>query len=145
MGRPPVSHEPASISTEFIADPVLISEIEKRSKACGPIRDGVLFRQGELPTALYLVKSGEVALAMESGDRMVMFVRAGAGSLVGLPAIVGNKPYSMTAAPCAGADIREISGSDFNDLIGKNPLLAMKVLQVLAAEIHLARRSCLIS
>ena len=140
---PPVAKEPTSISQEFLADPELAREIEKRSKSCSSIRDGVLFRQGDLPIALYFVKSGEVALAMESGDRMVMCVRAGAGSLVGLPAIVGNKPYSMTSAPCAGAEILEISSSEFNALIGNNQILALKVLQVLAAEVHLARRCCL--
>jgi CRP-like cAMP-binding protein len=141
--RPPLPQEPRTVSTEFIADPELAREIEKRSKPCAPIRDGVLFRQGQLPTALYLVKSGEVALAMESENRLVMCVRAGPGSLIGLPAIVGNKSYSMTAAPCARADIRQISSADFNDLISNRPLLAMKVLQVLAAEVHLARRCCL--
>lgn len=140
---PPIRNQPTSVSTEFVADPDLALEIEKRSKPCAQIHDGVLFRQGQLPTALYLIKSGEVALAMESENRMVMCVRAGSGSLVGLPAVVGDKPYSMTAAPCDGADIREISSSDFKDLISGNPNLAMKVLQILAAEVHLARRHCL--
>lgn len=141
--EPSAGKEPDPISQEFLADPELAHEIEKRSKPCSAIGDGVLFRQGDLPIALYLVKSGEVALAMESGGRMVMCVRAGAGSLVGLPAVVGNKPYSMTAAPCAGAEIREISNLEFNDLIRSTPMLAMKVLQVLAAEVHLARRCSL--
>jgi hypothetical protein len=49
----------------------------------------------------------------------------------------------MTSAPCAGAEILEISSSEFNALIGNNQILALKVLQVLAAEVHLARRCCL--
>ena len=141
--QPPAGKESDLISQEFLADLELAHEIEKRSKPCSSFRDGVLFRQGDSPLALYLVKSGEVALAMESGGRMVMYVRAGAGSLVGLPAVVENKPYSMTAAPCAGADIREIRNLEFNDLICSTPMLAIKVFQVLAAEVHLARRCCL--
>ena len=132
-----------SFRAEFLAEPELAREVDMRSKPCLAISDGVLFRQGQLPSALYLIRSGEVALAMESGNRMVMCLRAGPGSLVGLPAVIGNKPYSMTAAPCAGADIREIGGPEFNDLIRENPVLAMKVLQVLAAEVRLTRRSYL--
>jgi CRP-like cAMP-binding protein len=71
-----------------------------------------------------------------------MCLRVGPGSLIGLPAIVGNQPYSLTAAPCVGADIREISRSDFQELM-QNPTLAIKALQILAAEVSLARRSFL--
>jgi len=140
----PKSHEGApTIATEFLADPELAREIEKRSEPWEPDPEGVLFRQGDLPTALYFVKSGEVALGMETDNRMVMCVRAGAGSLVGLPAVVGNKPYSMTAAPCAGAEISKIGSEEFKALIGSDPALALKALQTLAAEVRLARRCCI--
>lgn len=140
----PHNHQnPDEPSNEFIADRELANEVQKRSKPSTRPSDGVLFRQGQAPTRLYYVKSGEVALAMESGSRMIMCIRAGAGSLVGLPAIVGNKPYSMTAAPCLGAEILEIAGQEFLQLITENPVLSMKVLQLLAAEVRLARRSYL--
>jgi CRP-like cAMP-binding protein len=139
----PQHTDPENISSEFVADPDLANEVEKRSHPCSRLEDGVLFRQGEMPTCLHYIKSGEVALAMESGGRMVMCFRAGPGSLVGLPAVVGNKPYSMTAAPCAGADIREIEATAFLRLLADNPVLSMKVLQLLSAEVRLARRAYL--
>lgn len=135
--------EPSSTAPEFLADPELIAEIEKHARPTPRFCDGILFRQGQAPVALYLIKNGEVALGMESEGRLVMCVRAGPGSLIGLPAVVGNEPYSMTAAPCAGAEILEISSAEFRESIGKDPVLAMKALQVLAAEVRLARRSYL--
>lgn len=140
----PNSHHGAlTIATEFLADPELAREIEKRSKPWTPRSEGILFRQGDLPTALYFVKSGEVALGMETENRLAMCVRAGAGSLVGLPAVVGNKPYSMTAAPCAGAEICEIDGAEFREMIASDPAMALKALQTLASEVRLARRCCM--
>jgi len=141
--EPNSCQEPVSTATEFLADPELAREIEKRSEPWEPDPEGVLFRQGDLPTALYFVKSGEVALGMETENRLVMCVRAGAGSLVGLPAVVSSKPYSMTAAPCAGAEISKIGSEEFKALIASDPALALKALQTLAAEVRLARRCCM--
>ena len=130
-----------SPAPEFVADPELAEALEACSTAFVPNEDHVLFRQGEVPAALYFVKKGCVALAMESHDRIVMCVQAGPGSLVGLPAVVGNKPYTMTAAPCADAVILQVSRQSFELLLAESPALAMKVLQVLAAEIRLARNA----
>jgi CRP-like cAMP-binding protein len=131
----------SSPARDFTADPELIAEVERQSRACAPINDGVLFRRGQFPPAVYLVKSGEVTLAIEAGDRMILCLRVGGGSLLGLPAVVSDQPYSMTAAPCPGADIREIGGPEFLALVAESPALALKVIRVLACEVRLARRS----
>ncbi len=135
------SLNPDSPSQEFVADPELASEVEKLSKPCAPKVEGILFRQGQQPDAVYLVKSGEVVLAVESDRKMIVCVRAGPGSLLGLPAAVGNRPYSLTAVLCGGAEVWEMAATEFISLIAKNPALSMKVLQLLAAEIRLARRA----
>ncbi|HLY41729.1 MAG TPA: Crp/Fnr family transcriptional regulator [Terracidiphilus sp.] len=131
----------SSVAPEFVAETELADALLALSTPFVPNADRVLFRQGDMPTALYLVKKGEVALALESEGRIVICVRAGAGSLVGLPAIVGNKPYTLTAAPCGDADICQVSRKVFAKFLAENPGLSMKVLQVLAAEIRLARRA----
>lgn len=146
MGKLKVPSDPGKIdlpsvssAQEFVADRELVDALESLSTPFVPNVDHVLFRQGEMPTALYFVKKGAVALAMESHGRIVMCVQAGPGSLVGLPAVVGNKPYTMTAAPCDDADIRQVRSEEFAQFIVEHPALTMKVLQVLAAEIRLAR------
>jgi len=128
---------------EYVADPELAAALEALSTPLVPNQDRVLFRQGELPSALYLVRKGEVALAMESRGRIVICFQAGPGSIVGLPAVVGNKPYTMTAAPCGDAEVCQVTRDEFEHLIAENPTLSMKVLEVLAGEIRLARRAAM--
>lgn len=126
----------------FVADPELVEALEERSLPfpCG--KDQVLFRQGDLPTGLYILHEGRVTLSMEgeTGDS-VLSVETGAGSLLGLPGLIGNQPYSMTAHAREGAQLRFIHRDDFTRFMQSDPQLALKILQVLAAEVRTARRA----
>ena len=99
------------------ADVELASEIVKRSKAFVTGADGVLFNEGDPPTCLYFVRAGQVLLTMQSGDKEVMRVRAGAGSLLGLPAIVGNQPYTLMAKAEQGAEVFRFASDTFYELM----------------------------
>ena len=82
-------------SLETINDRELAEKIISQSAEIVP-QDGILFRQGAQADCLYFVKSGEASLTMQAGDKEFR-IRAGPGSLLGIPAIIGNQPYSMTA------------------------------------------------
>jgi CRP-like cAMP-binding protein len=102
-------------SLETILDRELAEKIISRSvEVFG--RDGILFRQGEQGDCLYFVKSGEAILTMKAGDKEVR-IRAGQGSLLGIPAIVENQPCSMTAKACWEAEVFRLSPDAFSDLI----------------------------
>ena len=103
-------------------------------------RDGVLFRQGESADCLYFMKSGESTLTMQAGDKKFS-IRAGQGSLLGIPAIVGNQPYSMTAKACWDAEIFRLSSVVFNDLLKTEPKMQQAVLLILAGEVRVARQA----
>jgi CRP-like cAMP-binding protein len=128
----------------FIADPALIEALEKQSTTvvCG--EDRVLFRQGEVPTGLYILKSGTATLSMKApaGAEVVSF-QASAGSLLGLPGLIGNEPYTLTAIANAGAQLKFVTRIYFTELMRTNPLLALNVLQILAAEVRSARAAIL--
>lgn len=128
--------------TAFVADSELVQALEKHSLPfpCG--KDCVLFRQGEPPTGLYILRAGKVTLSMDGtrGDT-VMCVEIGAGSLLGLPGLLGDHPYSMTARAHEGAQVHYIGRAEFTALMQAAPQLAFKVLQVLAAEVRTARRA----
>src|SRR5450631_942408 len=58
----------------------------------------ILFSQGETPKGIYLLKSGEAALMMQAASgQIVLCQRALPGSILGLPAVIGNVPYTMSA------------------------------------------------
>jgi CRP-like cAMP-binding protein len=68
-----------------------------------------------------------------------------AGSLLGLPGLIGDEPYSLTATARKGAELKFVSREDFLVVMSGDPLLSFKVLQVLAAEVRSARQALLAS
>jgi CRP-like cAMP-binding protein len=127
--------------SEILADGELCAEIEKWSPPSFVNEGETLFRQGEAPCYAFFVKTGEIALTMHVSGDPLWRVRATRGSLVGLPAIVGNQPYSMTANVARDSQISKISRADFHQLVQQNPRLCCSVLQILAGEVHGARRA----
>jgi CRP-like cAMP-binding protein len=81
-------------------------------------------------------------LTLESASgNTVMCVRAGADSLLGLPGIIGNEPYTMTAMARKGSEVRVVTRADFEDVIRMEPSLGLLVLQVLAVEVRSVRQA----
>jgi CRP-like cAMP-binding protein len=102
----------------------------------------LLFKQGEVPIGLYLLKSGKASLVMTAEDgEEVLHLKVGPGSILGVPAIVGKDSYTLSATACPGSEVGFIARKDFEDLIQSEPSLFPKVLEVLAAEVRSARRS----
>ncbi len=124
----------------FVADPELILALEKRSTVISCVDDRVLFAQGDTPQGLYILHQGETTLTMTSptGEQL-MSVQATAGSLLGLPGLIGNEPYSLTAIARNGARVSFIPREEVTSLMRLVPSLALKMLQVLAAEVRSAR------
>jgi CRP-like cAMP-binding protein len=126
----------------FVADPDLILTLEKGSKTISCGGDRVLFRQGEVPDGLYILNRGELALTMTSpSGEPVMQMQASAGSLLGLPGQISGEPYTLTATARNGACLSFVSRDDFTSLMQTNPLMALKMLEVLAAEVRSAREA----
>jgi len=125
--------------SECIADCELSAAIEARSRLIRIPRKRLLFSQGQSPDRLFLLIAGEVVLTSRLGDRSVGGFRADSGSLIGLPAIAGNQPYSMTATVTKVSDLHAISISAFREIVDSNPRLSFRVLEILAAEVSSAR------
>ena len=127
-------------SSAFVAEQELFEALAKRSSPVNCTDDHVLFRQGEPPQGLYLLRNGYALMTMESptGD-VVMCATAGAGSLLGLPGLIGNEPYSLGAKALKGAEVQFLDKDDFSKLMLSEPALSVKILRVLAAEVRTAR------
>jgi CRP-like cAMP-binding protein len=72
-------------------------------------------------------------------DNSVLGFRALPGSLLGLPAIAGTLPYTMSASVRRYSELYSISLTTFREIVGKNPRLSSRVLEILAAEVRSAR------
>ncbi|MGA7109651.1 MAG: cyclic nucleotide-binding domain-containing protein [Terracidiphilus sp.] len=124
----------------FAADPELLAALSDRSTRTPSDEDQVLFRQGELPRGLFVLFAGSAILTMTSLEgETVVRISVSAGSLLGLPAFIGNQPYSLTAEVLKGAELGFVKREDFSEMMLKIPALSLKVLSVLAAEVRAAR------
>jgi len=124
----------------FLADPDLLQALERHAISISCEADRALFHQGDPPAGLHILLQGEVTLSMTGEDgESLMSTQATAGSLLGLPSLIGNQPYSLTAIARSGAQVSFIARDDFNALMQSQQPLLVKVLQVLAAEVRSAR------
>jgi len=129
-------------SSPFVADRELILALEARSHAISCAEDRVLFRQGDPPCGLYILRKGEATLTLESAaGEMVMRMQTAAGSLLGLSGLVGGEPCTLSAIARQGAELGFVKRDDFAGMLRTEPLLSFKVLQVLAAEVRSARQA----
>ena len=110
--------------TECVADCELSAAIEARSTVLHIGSKKVLFRQGQEASRLFLLSAGEVVLTMQLPDTSVLGFRAIAGSLIGLPAVAGGQPYSMTATVTRASELHVISTRTFREIVGMNPRLS---------------------
>jgi len=84
-------------SSAFVAAPELLQVLEGHSTAISCGGDRVLFSQGEAPTGVFILSRGAVTLTMTSPAREeVAVVEVGSGSLLGLPGLIGNVPYTFS-------------------------------------------------
>lgn len=131
----------AHVSSAFAADPELIEALVKQSQPLRLDPHRPLFRQGDPPIGIFILKKGTALLTMQVGDRTVVQVSAGGGSLFGLPGVLGEAPYSLTAEVLEGSEVAFLSKENFARLVQSEPYLSFLALKVLAAEVHLARKS----
>lgn len=130
--------------TAFLGDPELIQALEKQSSPILCDADRILFRQGDSSTGLYILHSGQATLTMRTWEgESVISLETTAGSILGLPALIANEPYTLTAVAHSGAQFSFVSRDNYASLMQADPTLPLKVLRVLAAEVHSARNAML--
>ncbi len=128
-------------SSAFVADLELIQALTKHSTAISCGEDRSLFNQGDIPQGLYILDQGEITLTMTSpGGQQIMQFQARAGSLLGLPALIGNGPYTLSAVARDGARLSFVPRDQFTSMMQADPRLSLKILQILAAELRSARQ-----
>lgn len=128
----------------FVADPKLIEALSRRAieLSCGA--DSVLFRQGDAAAGLYILHLGEVTLTMATpAGKAVLSTEASPNSLLGLPGLICNSSYTLTATARSGAKLGFVTRDDFAALMESDPLMGLMVLRVLAAEVRAARQAIL--
>ena len=129
-------------SSSFVADKELIEALERRSSTVVCTEERCLFMQGGAPVGLYILRRGSARLTMQSPTGgSLLSIALHPASLLGLPALIGNEPYTLTATANKDAELGFVTKEDFNSLMLSDPSLALRVLRVLAAEVRTARHA----
>jgi CRP-like cAMP-binding protein len=120
----------------FVAELDLIRALSQHAIPLDCSERRKLFRQGDDPSGLYVLRSGDATMILEDDGVQVARVPMPPGSILGLPALVSDKPYSMSAVAKKGATVGFVNRNDFSALMLTEPLLALMIVRVLAAEVH---------
>ena len=94
----------------------------------------VLFGQGEAPKEVVLVLSGEIALTPDATEPTLCRI-ARAGAVLGVPAIVGRKCYSLTAVSVGKCMVAIVAKERFLAALQTDSEMTLGIVRMLAEEI----------
>jgi len=125
---------------EFEADRTLgalSACVAERTVAAGE----TIFRRGEAGAELFLVRRGEVRIAVpfESGKQLVLTV-CGRGHIFGDMAFLDKRPRSADAVALTEADLYVIPRARFDEVVRAHPLVGVKIFARLARILALRLR-----
>jgi NTE family protein len=89
------------------------------------VKDEVVFVQGGLGNAMYLIESGQIVVVVQSGSEEQILSYLGPGSFVGEMALVLGELRTATARALIDADLLVLQKSDLDDLLMQYPTIAL--------------------
>jgi CRP-like cAMP-binding protein len=125
----------------FLADPELVRHMEEGSTPVVRSNNRILFRQGDAPVGLFILKSGTAVATVCADGEAIFSVTVGPGALLGLAAAISNGPYAFNLEIGESAQIKVLSCAAFNNLLQTSPFLLTKVLEAMAREVCLIERA----
>jgi CRP-like cAMP-binding protein len=93
----------------------------------------VIFHQGDVGTALFIVRMGEVAIRLSSSEgKEVILALLGRGDAFGELALLDGEPRSTDAVSRDESDLLRLNQEDFRRFLSERPQVAMALLAVLS-------------
>jgi len=127
--------------SSFPANNQLALLISALGRAVSVSKGTILFREGEEPRGVYVLRSGKARMSISGANgTFSVDLLAGKGSILGLPAVFADEPYSMTAELLQDSELVVVSRGLLLDHAGHNSDFALHVLHLLGEEVQAARR-----
>ena len=125
----------------FPVDHQLAAEVAFLGQSVAVRKGTPLFKQGGEPVAVYVLRSGaaRLTLADDTGAPRLKLT-APAGTILGLPAVFANLPYSLSAELAADSDVVVISRGLLLDAALQDGKFCLRLLRLLGEEVHAVRR-----
>ena len=113
------------------------------SRLCLYDADEEIIRQGDQGSELFIIRTGEAVVLVQSGDNAPIEVaRMGPGGVFGEMSLITGEGRNATVRTVSSAEVLVIGHDAFGEVLERNPELAQRVSDVLAnrqAEIELAQ------
>jgi CRP/FNR family transcriptional regulator, cyclic AMP receptor protein len=113
----------------------LQTELESLATIVFKPAGSLLFQRGDETSGVFLIRSGRISLALDYEIPVYPARILGPGALIGLPATVSGKPYSLTAKVVEDSELGFVPRAQVLECLKKNPLLCFQVMDILSDEI----------
>ena len=135
MGKPTIPS-----ANSLLLQPTVHAELERLGTPRTFRRGVVIFAEGDPPRGVYVIKKGNVRLLLHNDGGGLANIRdVGPGGVIGLPAALGNKPYSLTAETHEATHTVFISRQNLLEFLRDNPAICLQLLGTLSAEVRSMR------
>jgi EmrB/QacA subfamily drug resistance transporter len=139
---PPPSRDPA----EFLREVPLFAELTEealdalltRASTRRLLAGEFLFRQGDTAERLYVAIRGRLEVIRE-GDEVETLRVLGPGAVIGDLALLAESTRSASVRARRDSDLLELTKTDFDEMIVRQPGFAPALLGVMAAELQMSR------
>jgi len=95
-----------------------------------------LFREGDPPDRLCLVRSGRLRVVVESGEVATVARVVGPGAMLGELGVLTGNPRSASVQAVRDSELLELGAADFDALLAGSPALAVRLARQLAAQLQ---------
>ncbi len=124
----------------FRAHPDLQQALEKLATPLVKKKGTVLFRQGQKAKGVFLLLGGRATLSVRAKSGGIVAPRTvGPGCVLGLPANICGKPYSLTAETLEDCDLAYVEREKVVKLLRKDGQLCLHAVEILGRELATLR------
>ncbi len=110
-----------------VDSPSLLADVAARMRLVSLAAGGTVFREGDMSTDFYLVRSGTVGVSTDLGGRVRQLARVGPGQFFGEIALLGGGRRSATVTATTDVELWVLSAQAFAQLQLSAPALAAQV------------------
>ena len=125
-----------SMSTESVGD-----ILDRMASPVSLPKDTVVFCQGDAPVGVYVVRKGAVRMTVKAGEPDLLLSIAQPGAIIGLPAVLGNQPYSLTATTMDVTELGFVRAPQLVEAIRSDTTLGLQILRLLSEDVREARHA----
>lgn len=99
-----------------------------------------VFQEGDLGTEMFIIQEGEVHIVKKLGNEFRVLSKLEKGDFFGEMALIENAPRSADAVAHTAVKLLAINGSRFDEMIRKNPEIAIRIIRKYSRRLRDANR-----